>query len=88
MKSLQVNYIEAKQIIERKENAIAEPWDEVCKRFDNDVRKVRDVSDQKEYTGMYACYDDDNLPVYYLVEEDKALNKLRKKTFLSKLGRK
>ena len=34
----------------------------------------------------YACYDEDNQPVYYLVEEADLLAKLRQRTLLSKLG--
>ncbi len=86
MKSLHVNFNEATQAADIIETASPEPWDAVCERFDNDVRRIMAVSDQKGYTAIYACYDENNQPVYYLVEEGKALTKLRKKTFLSKLG--
>jgi hypothetical protein len=86
MKSLQVNYNEATQTIDTVESQLPEPWDAVCKRFDNDVHRIKDVSDRKGYTALYVCYDEDNQPVYYIVEEDEALMKLRQKTFLSKLG--
>ncbi len=86
MKSLHVNFNEATQAIDTIETASPEPWDAVCKRFDNDVRRIMAVSDPKGYTALYACYDENNQPVYYLVEEGEALTKLRQKTFLSKLG--
>jgi hypothetical protein len=86
MKSLNVNFDEAAQTIDFIETASSESWDAVCERFENDVRRIKDVSDQDEYTALYACYDENNRPVYYLVEEDEALMKLRRKTFLSKLG--
>ena len=86
MKSLNVNFDEATQTIDFIETASSEPWDVVCERFDNDVQRIKNVADQNEYTALYACYDEDNRAVYYLVEEDEALMKLRRKTFLSKLG--
>jgi hypothetical protein len=45
-----------------------------------------DVADQAGYTALYACYDENNQPVYYLVEESAALTRLRRKIFLGKLG--
>jgi hypothetical protein len=86
MKSLHVNFKEADRTITPIENAETEPWDGVCEKFDNDVHRIMSVSDQDEFTALYACYDENNRPVYYLVEEDEALMKLRRKTFLSKLG--
>lgn len=87
MKSLHVNFNEATQAIDTIETAVPETWEEVCERFDNDVRRVMAVSDPKGYTALYACYDENNQPVYYLVKEDRTLMKLRRKTFLGKLGR-
>ncbi len=87
MQSLHVNYDDATGAISRIEGATAEPWDKVCEQFDNDVRRIADATDQAGYTALYACYDEDNNPVYYLVEEDETLAKLRCKTQLSKLGR-
>ena len=86
MKSLHVNFNEETQTIDPIENASPELWDAVCERFDNDVRRIMPVSEPKDYSALYACYDENNQPVYYLVEEDEALMKLRQKTFLSKLG--
>ncbi len=87
MQSLHVNYNEATQAIDPVENALPEPWDAVCDRFDNDVQRIKAVSDPKGYSALYACYDDNNVPVYYIVEEGEALRKLRQKTFLGKLGK-
>ena len=86
MKSLHVNFNAATQAIDSIEEASPEPWDAVCQRFDNDVRRIKAVSDPKDYTALYACYDENNQPIYYLVEEGEALMKLRRKTFFSKLG--
>ena len=86
MKSLHVNFNEATQAIEPIDNASQEPWEDICERFDNDVRRIKPVSDPKGYNAIYACYDENNQPVYYLVEEGEALMKLRQKTFLGKLG--
>lgn len=86
MKSIQINYNDASQTIKVAETASPEFWDAVCKRFDNDVRRIKAVSDQQPYTAVYACYDENNQPVYYLVEESRSLKKMRQKIFLSKLG--
>ena len=87
MQALKIEYNEADGAIEPVKEASQEPWDVVCERYDNDVRRVRDVDDREAYTAVYACYDENNQPVYYLVEEDEALSRMRRKTFLSKLGR-
>ncbi|WP_372680540.1 hypothetical protein [Desulfosarcina sp.] len=87
MKSLQVHFNEATQTIEPVDNASLEPWEEICDRFNNDVRRIKTVSDPRGYTAIYACYDESNQPVYYLVEERDVLKKLRHRTFLDKLGR-
>ncbi len=86
MQSLHVNFNEATQTVETIENASPEPWDAVCERFGNDVRRIMVVSDPKGYDALYACYDEDNQPVYYVVEEGEALLRLRQKTFFRKLG--
>ena len=86
MNSLHVNFNESTRDIDPIDTETPEPWVAVCERFDNDVRRIMTVSDHEGYTALYACYDENNQPVYYLVEEDGALRKLRQKTFLSKLG--
>jgi hypothetical protein len=87
MQSLQVDYEEATRSITAADDAKPQPWDQVCERFGNDVKRIRTLTDQGGYSALYACYDDDNRPVYFMVEEDAALMKLRRKTFLGKLGR-
>ena len=87
MQALKINYNEADALIELIEKESQEPWDVVCERYDNDVRRIRAVSDRGAYTAVYACYDENNRPIYYLVEEDEALMRMRRKTFLRKLGR-
>jgi hypothetical protein len=87
MKSLRVNFDEATQAVDPIDNASPDPWDVICERFDNDVRRIKTVSDTKGYNALYACYDENNQPVYYLVEEGEGLTKLRHRTFLDKLGR-
>ena len=87
MNSLKVNFNAATQAIEPIDNASPESWEAVCERFDNDVRRIKTVSDSMGYSAMYACYDENNQPIYYLVEESDVLTKLRHRTFLDKLGR-
>ncbi len=86
MKSLRVNFDQASSTIDRIDEAIQESWPDVCDRYDNDVSRIMDVTDPAGFTALYVCYDENNQPAYYLVEEDEALTKLRQKTFLSKLG--
>ena len=86
MKSIHVKYDSKNETIEPIENASPEVWEEVCDRFDNDVSRVREVTDQDGYNTLYVCYDENNQPEYYVVDVDETLNKLRRKTFLKKLG--
>jgi len=86
MKSLRIDLNESDQTIETVETASPEPWDAVCERYDNDVHRISDVGDREPYTAVYACYDENNRPVYYLVEEDASLTRMRRNTFLKKLG--
>ena len=86
MQSIHVDYNETTEAVTRIETASPEPWEAVCQRFDNDVHRIMGVNDQAGYTALYVCYDENNLPVYYLVEENETLAKLRRRTHLSKLG--
>ena len=86
MKSLRVNFDQASSTIDRIDEATPESWPDVCDRYDNDVSRIMDVADPAGFTALYVCYDENNQPIYYLVEEDEALTRLRQKTFLSKLG--
>jgi hypothetical protein len=87
MKAQQVRYDQDADAIDSPEDQAPEDWVEVCDRYDNDVQRVRDVQDRPPFTALYACYDPDNRPVYFLVEEDRGLDRLRHKVFFSKLGR-
>ena len=87
MQALKIKYKEADPRIEPIEDASPEPWNVVCERYDNDVQRIQDVNDRETYTAVYACYDENNQPIYYLVEEGEALMRMRRRTFLSKLGR-
>ena len=87
MKSLHVNFNEATQAIEPIDSTSQEPWEDICERFNNDVRRIKTVSDPRGYNAIYACYDENNQPVYYMVEERDVLAKLRHRTFFDKLGR-
>lgn len=86
MKAIPVLFDKDKDEITDKKDAIDEAWIAVCERFENDVHRIRDVAGRPPYTALYACYDEDNKPFYYLVEEDSQLAKLRRKVFLNKLG--
>jgi hypothetical protein len=87
MKSLHVNFNQATQTIDPVDNASQETWDEIFERFDNDVRRIKTLSDPRGDNALYACYDENNRPVDYLVEESDELTTLRQRAFLDKLGR-
>ena len=86
MQCLRVNYDPDKGHVSTIAEASPEAWDQVCDRFDNDVHRIMDHTGQAGYSALYACYDEDNRPFYFLVEEGNALTKLRHRTFLGKLG--
>lgn len=87
MKSLQVQYDKAEDKLTFIKKQSKEEWVDVCERFDNDVHRLRDEKAHPPYTGLYECFDEDNNPTYYLVEESAELRKIRQQVFLSKLGR-
>jgi hypothetical protein len=88
MKCRHVHFDEATGRIEPAGSAGDEDWVAVCERFNDDVHRLRDVADQGQYTGLYACFDEENARFFYLVQEDATLKRLRRKVFLGKLGRK
>ena len=63
-----------------------EDWLALCARFQDDVERLQDALDLAPYTGLYACYDAQNRPTHYLVEENPRLYRLRRRTFLRNLG--
>ena len=87
MKALRVDFDKTKDEITPVDQEKEESWIDVCEQFDDDVHRVRDVQAHEPYTALYACYDENNLPSYYLVEEDRQLDRIRHKVFLNKLGR-
>ncbi len=86
MKAIKVNYKTDKDIIEAGKGEIVEDWLDICDKFNNDVHKVRDVTDHEEYTSLYECFDDDSVSFFYLVREDEELYKVRKKHRFRSLG--
>lgn len=87
MKAIPADYDAREDRVAVSDAAVAEDWIEVCDRFHDDVERLRDAVEVPPFTGLYACYDDDNLPHHYLVEEDPDLRRLRRKTFLRNLGK-
>lgn len=86
MKSIQAEYDEAEKKVSVKEGAEQEDWVAVCRRFNDDVSRICDVTDLEDYTGLFECFDDHNDRFYYLVREDKALYKMKHRHFLDNLG--
>ncbi len=86
MKSIQAEYDESTQKISIKAGAKAEPWVDICKKFNDDVSRVCDAKDLKGYTGLFECFDDNNKRSFYLVNEDKNLYRMKHKRFLDNLG--
>jgi len=84
---LQINFDKDSDEIDLIEDQAEENWIEVCERYDDDVHRIRSISGPSPFTAVYTCYDEDNNPSYFLVEEDSKLDKMRHKIFLDKLGR-
>ncbi|MFO7751095.1 MAG: hypothetical protein R6V54_13490 [Desulfobacteraceae bacterium] len=88
MKSIEAEFDKTSKTIAVKKDAKTENWVDVCTRFNDDVERVCDVEDQEDYTALYQCFDDENREYYYLVKEEKELYALRRRHFLSKIGKK
>ena len=86
MKSIQAEFQKDPREIKVKAKAKQEDWREVCSRFNDDVERVCDVTDFKGYTGLYQCFDELNKTFFYLVEEDRALFRMKRRHFLDNIG--
>jgi len=86
MKSIQAEFEKTSKKITIKDTAKPEDWVAVCKKFNDDVSRVCDVTDQEDYTGLFECFDDQNNQFYYIVEEDRNLYRLKHKHFYDNLG--
>lgn len=86
MKSIQAEYNEASKAITIKQDAKIEDWVSVCRRFNDDVSKICDVTDIEDYTGLFECFDDENKKYFYLVREDKELRRMKRRHFYENLG--
>jgi len=86
MKSIQAEFQKEPREIRIKAGAQQEDWPQVCRRFNDDVERVCDVTGMESYTGLYQCFDEKNKGVFYLVEEDTALARLKRKHFLENIG--
>ncbi|MCF6245925.1 MAG: hypothetical protein L3J69_01060 [Desulfobacula sp.] len=86
MKSILVDFEETSKQITIKKNAKEENWVLVCEKFNDDVSRICDVTDQKDYTGLFECLDDNNTRFFYLVKEDKKLYQMKHKYFFDNLG--
>ncbi|SDU35045.1 hypothetical protein [Desulfobacula phenolica] len=86
MKSIQVEFEKASKKITFKKDAKEEDWFAVCKKFNDDVSRICDITDQKDYTGLFECCDDNNKNFFYLVKEDKKLYRMKHQNFFDNLG--
>ncbi|MCP3940147.1 MAG: hypothetical protein GY710_01520 [Desulfobacteraceae bacterium] len=86
MKSIQAQFQKDPREIKIKAEAQQEDWPQVCHRFNDDVERVCDVTDLGDYTALYQCFDDMNKKSFYLVEEDKALFRMKRRHFLDNIG--
>ncbi len=87
MKAIMVEYDKDSGAIETDDSTQWENWSAVCKKFHDDVHRVRGVEDQGEYTGLYECFDDDNKKNHYLVQEDAKLFRIKRRNFLQAIGK-
>jgi len=86
MKAIQAEYNEASKAITIKKDAEIEDWVSVCRRFNDDVSRICDVTEIEDYTGLFECFDDENNKYCYLVKEDKALYRMKRRHFYDNLG--
>ena len=86
MKSIQAEFQKDPRKIKIKAKAKQEDWIKVCQRFNDDVERICDVSDLGNYTGLYQCFDEENKGFFYLVEEDRALFRMKRRHFLDNIG--
>jgi hypothetical protein len=88
MKSIQADFQQDPQEIKIKDGAKQEDWTVVCRRFNDDVERVCDVNGLGKYTGLYHCFDELNNGVFYLVEENQALFRMKRRHFFDNIGSK
>ena len=86
MKSIQAEYEKASKSISIKKGAKQESWVLVCQQFNDDVARICDLTTVEDYTGLFECFDDNNNCVFYLVKEDKALYRKKRRHFFDNLG--
>lgn len=86
MESIKVEYDEDSDSITKLEGEKPELWINVCERFNDDVHRIRSITDMESFTGLFECIDDDNKVFHYIVEEDKALYKYKRRNVYEKLG--
>ena len=86
MKAIQAVFDENPEQVKIRPKAEPEKWPEVCRLFNDDVERVGDIGHIPGYTGLYRCFDENNQGVYYLVEEDRALYRMRRRHFLGNIG--
>jgi hypothetical protein len=86
VKSIQAEYDETSQKTSIKPDAKVEDWAVVCENFNDDVSRICDVSDIEDYTGLFECFDEKNIRLFYLVKEEKDLYRKRHRHFLQNLG--
>ncbi len=86
MKSVMVMYDEASDTISGNDSSESEFWADVCKKYNDDVHRMRNVEGMGTYSGLYECFDDNNKCFYYIVEEDPELYKFKRQGFYKKLG--
>ena len=87
MHAIQVRYDSETDAVTVDTDATPRDWQEVCDAFFGDVHRLRDAREHPGTTGLYVCYDDDNQPHHFLVAEDDDLQRVKRRTFLKKLGK-
>lgn len=87
MKALQVEYHGDLGGIKPNKDAEKEDWVEVCRRYNDDVHRIGDVTEQDDFTALYECFDEKDNSIYYLVKEDENLFRIKRKHFLKNIGK-
>ncbi|MBI9082760.1 MAG: hypothetical protein JEZ11_04125 [Desulfobacterales bacterium] len=87
MKAIRVDYDPESGTLAPIADIPVEDWVAVCETYHDDVHRIRNITDRNEFTGLYACFDDNDSRMFYLVEEDDNLKKLQRRHFFRTVGR-
>ena len=86
MTAVLVEYDEKEDKITYPDSNTSEYWIDLCQRFNDDVHRIRSITDHESYNALYQCFDENDDGSYYAVEEDRELFKIKHRHFLRNIG--